>query len=80
MLVPSQTKIGDRVRDLVATKGGREQLGTVIEICDATKTVRIAWDWLTAIDRCYFTTWYLEPLDRPAVRDPQAWTPTPSSA
>ena len=65
MLDPQTIRIGDRVRDSVAAKGGREQLGTVIEICAATNTVRIAWDWLQSIDRCYFSTWYLEPLERP---------------
>ena len=65
MLDPNTIRIGDRVRDMVNAKAGRVQLGTVIEICDATRTVRIAWDWIRSIDRCYFTTWYLEPLERP---------------
>lgn len=65
MLDHNTIRIGDRVRDLVASKAGREQLGTIISTRASDATVEIAWDWTTKIDCTYMSTWYLEPLERP---------------
>lgn len=63
MLDPNTIRIGDRVRDEIATKGGRVQHGTIVE--RNGEYVKIAWDWVSAVEQHYIGTWFLEPLKRP---------------
>jgi hypothetical protein len=63
MLDPNAIRIGDRVRDEIATKAGRVQHGTIVS--REGEYVTIAWDWVTQVETHFIGTWFLQPLERP---------------
>ena len=56
-------KVGDRVRDEIATKAGRVQHGTIVS--REGEYVTIVWDWVTKVETHFIGTWFLAPVERP---------------
>ena len=63
MLDPNTIRIGDRVRDEIATKAGRSQHGTIVS--RDGEYVTIVWDWVTQVETHFIGTRFLQPVERP---------------